>query len=297
MLRLAAESLLFCVLLALGAITALGDEWNQPPDERIAGVQHGTFQSASMKHAVGFNIFLPPEYATQEPKRFPVIYYLHGFKGHESSYLDYARLLSSAIAARTVHPMILVLANGGSTSFFSDALDGSIMGETLIIRELIPHIDGHYRTIASAEGRALHGFSMGGFGALKLAFKYPEMFRVVVSFDALLPDAKALRGDEKKLFAKMFGDEAGFAKNDPLEWLQKNATKLRQMTIQIAVTDDEPEILKGNRKLHAALEQSKIAHEFKEWVGVSHKKQDLYKKAAVPAFQFTDRALGESSKR
>jgi enterochelin esterase-like enzyme len=284
-------TLLKLAFFFLITIAARPEDWNNPSREKIPGLQHGTFQSASMKVEVGFNIYLPPDYAALKASRFAVIYYLHGLKGHESSYVDYARLLNSAVAARAVHPMILVLANGGSTSFFSDAPDGSIMGETVIIRELIPHIDGHYRTMASAKGRALHGFSMGGFGALKFAFKYPEMFGAVVTFDALLPDAKALRGEEKKLFTKMFEDDAGFAKSDPFAWLQNNAGKLRAQSIQIAVTDEEPEILKGNRKLHASLERLQIPHEYKEWPGVSHKKQELYKKAALPAFQFTDRAL------
>src|SRR2546428_3377880 len=108
-----------------------GEKWNNPPDEKIAGVQHGTFHSASMKADVGFNIYLPAAYEAQS--RFPVIYYLHGIKGNESSYLDYARFLDKAIADRAVPPMILVFANGGSTSFFTDAADGSVMGESVII--------------------------------------------------------------------------------------------------------------------------------------------------------------------
>jgi enterochelin esterase-like enzyme len=158
---------------------------------------------------------------------------------------------------------------------------------------LIPHIDGHYRTIASASGRGLHGFSMGGFGALKLTFKYPELFGAVVSYDALLSDAKRFRKEEEKLFLKIFGNEAGFASNDPVELLRKNAAKIENESIQIVVTDDEREILDGNRNLHRALEQLRIKHDFRELTGVSHKKEAIYEKAAVGGFQFTARAFGQ----
>jgi enterochelin esterase-like enzyme len=279
-------------LIAWAAVTvhASGD-WNHPPNEKIPGVQHGSFQSPSMKIDVGFNIYLPPEYVALSEKRFPVIYYLHGIKGHESSYLDYARLLNSAISSKAIQPTILVFANGGATSFFSDSPDGSIMGETVLVRELIPHIDANYRTIASSSGRALHGFSMGGSGALKLLLKYPELFGAIVSYDALLSDAKRFRTEEKKLFTKMFGDEAGFAKNDPFALLEQNGVKLQKHAIQIVAADDEREVLQGNRSLHSALKRAGIPHDYKELPGVSNQKDELFEKAALPAFQFTDRAF------
>jgi endo-1,4-beta-xylanase len=109
---------LLCVGLAYLAVSASGAEsWNHPLREKFPGLQHGTLQSASMKVEVGYNIFLPPDYATNTSARYPVIYYLHGMDGHESSYPDYARLLAEAIRTRTVPPVILVLVNGGGTSF------------------------------------------------------------------------------------------------------------------------------------------------------------------------------------
>ena len=66
--------------------------------------------------------------------------------------------------------------NGGKTTMYKDSYDGKYMGETNIIRELIPHIDGTYRTIAARYGRCIEGFSMGGRGSTRLAMKYPDMF-------------------------------------------------------------------------------------------------------------------------
>ena len=220
-------------IITAASRTLGAESWNNPPHEKIAGVEHHTFKSASMNVEVGFNIYLPPQYATEKAKRFPVIYYLHGIKGNESSYLDYAHLLDQATKSGGVAPTILIFANGGETSFFSDSPDHSVMGETIIVRELVPYIDQHYRTIPAAHARSLHGFSMGGFGALKFAFKYPEMFQSVVSYAAILPDAKTFAAKERKVFQKAFGDEAGFAKNDPFQLLQENASKLRGQKVQL----------------------------------------------------------------
>src|SRR5262245_13869846 len=75
----------------LSAATAWSKtSWDNPPKERIAGLEHRTFRSASMKVDVGYNICLPPDYASGT-KRYPVVYYLHGYTGNESSYLDYAK--------------------------------------------------------------------------------------------------------------------------------------------------------------------------------------------------------------
>ena len=128
---------------------------------------------------------------------------------------------------------------------------------------------------------------------MKLAFKYPEMFGAVVSYDALLSDAKKFRKEEAKLFVKTFGDDAGFARSDPVQLLQKNAEKIHRQAIQIVVTDDEAEILEGNRTLHRMLQTFVIKHDFGELTGVAHKKPAIYEKAALGAFQFTAGALAK----
>ena len=133
--------------------------WNNPPRRAGTDIQHGTFRSASLKIDVGYNVCLPPDYVAQSKQRFPVIYYLHGYEGNESSYLDYAKYWRDA--CKRFGPSILVFVNGGETSFFCDSPDGSVPGETLIVKELIPHIDEKFRTIAARGGRSLHGERVG----------------------------------------------------------------------------------------------------------------------------------------
>src|SRR6185436_11940683 len=111
------------------------------------------FRSAALRTDVGYNICLPAEYKTQSKQRFPVIYYLHGYEGNESSYLEYANHWRDA--CRRFGPSILVFVNGGEASFFCDSPDGSVPGESLVVKELIPHIDAKFRTIARPGGRSL----------------------------------------------------------------------------------------------------------------------------------------------
>ena len=116
-------------MLLLGALPLVAkDSWNNPPRRTAPDLQHGTFHSSSLKTEVGYNICLPPQYSAQPAQRFPVIYYLHGYKGNESSYLEYADHWRAA--AKASGPVILVFVNGGATSFFCDSPDGSVPGET-----------------------------------------------------------------------------------------------------------------------------------------------------------------------
>jgi endo-1,4-beta-xylanase len=151
-------------------------KWNDPRDLKIPGLHHGTIESASMNRTVGFNIYLPPQYDREPGRRFPVVYYLHGSTGTESSDAGFANFVQAEVVAGSIDPVIYVFPNGGAESGYRDWPDGNVKAETLIIRELIPRIDADYRTIAGSGARGICGFSMGGQGALRLALKYPNLF-------------------------------------------------------------------------------------------------------------------------
>ena len=273
--------------LALTTATATAkDSWNSPPRRADTAIQHGTFQSRALKTEVGFNICLPPEYKANATQRFPVIYYLHGYEGNESSYLEYAKYWHQAL--KQYGPVILVFANGGESSFFTDAPDGSVPGETVVVRELVPNIDQKYRTVATAAGRSLHGYSMGGFGALKFAFKYPDMFGSVVAYGATLSEAPEFKKHLGKVYTKMFGnDSKGFAENDPFSLLEKNAEKIRSSVAVKIIIGTKDEFLPRNRALKQKLEQLKVQVAYDELSGAKHDKDALYEPTALSAFQFS----------
>ena len=161
-------------------------KWNDPKDLGISGLRHGTIESASMRRTVGFNVYLPPQYGSEPGRRFPVAYFLHGSTGTESSDAGLARRVHAEILAGRIAPVIYVFPNGGAESYYRDWPDGTVMAETLLIRELLPWIDGHYRTMDRPGARGICGFSMGGVGAIRMALKHPELFGTAAALAAAL---------------------------------------------------------------------------------------------------------------
>ncbi len=139
-------------------------------------VQHATFTSPSMEVEVGYYIYLPPGYEDGEA-RYPVVYHLHGGRpGGESKAVKLATFVDEAIQAGTIQPTIYVFPNGGPMSWYDMPDRENAMGETVFVKELVPHIDQAYRTWGTREGRALEGYSQGGRGTTRIMFKHPELF-------------------------------------------------------------------------------------------------------------------------
>ncbi len=144
-----------------------------------AGVKHAIFKSPSMAADVGYYIYLPPGYETSKD-RYPVVYHLHGGRpGSEAKAVTLAAFVDKAIAAGTIPPTIYVYPNGGPVSWYDMPEMPGGLGESVFVKELVPHIDVTYRTWGSREGRALEGFSQGGRGTTRIMFRYPELFRSV----------------------------------------------------------------------------------------------------------------------
>ena len=153
--------------------------WVNELKQKLPGVQHGTFHSPSMKVDVGYCIYLPPQYKAPENKkrRFPVVYYLHGGRpGNETKSVRLAEYINKHMTAGDVTPMIYVFVNGGPVSHYNLPERENTMGEDVFVKELIPHIDKTYRTIADRKGRGIEGFSQGGRGTTRIMFKHPQLF-------------------------------------------------------------------------------------------------------------------------
>ena len=161
-------------------------QWNNPLKERFEklGVVHGTYESKANQATGGYNILLPKVYSSQTERRFPVVYLLHGGRpGDEGKLLSLAPVAMEAIDKRLIPPAIFVFVNGGPVSHYD--YPGQLKnlktgtgqkGNTAFVKELIPHIDKTYRTIAERKGRVLEGYSQGGRGTLRTAFRNPELF-------------------------------------------------------------------------------------------------------------------------
>jgi enterochelin esterase-like enzyme len=273
--------------------------WVNPPKpgQLPSGVTHHTYFSQSMKHDVGYCIYLPPGYATSG-KRYPVIYNLHGAGGNELHSFEEAALLDEGIRAGKLPPMILVLPNGGKSTMYKDSYDGKFMGETNIIRELIPHVDATYRTIPRREGRCIQGFSMGGKGAVSFAMKFPEMFcslfvqagnvfHVSELWDPTRPDEYP--------YNHLGPDRAKSVENDPYLLLQKNLDQIKgKLRIQILCGTQDSHHLATIREFHAALEKAGVDHTYLEIEGLAHDLEKMIRQYRTSWFDYHVESLRRS---
>src|SRR5262249_49986765 len=202
---------------------------------------------------------------------YPVLYYLHASGGTPRRDAGaVVQRLDRAIRAGRVDPLIVVFPNGlrGAT-MYSDTKDGLYPVETVMGKDLIPHRDAEDRTIASREGRAVEGFSMGGFGAAHLGFKYPEVFGVVsIQAPPLLgPELRSplpVRAWSRLFPSAMGGDLEYFRANDPFALVPQNAAALRDRSVIRIVThvEDENWLAPRCEELHQLLMKHTIPHHF-----------------------------------
>ncbi len=250
------------------------DMWvTAPVPELPPGVTHHTFRSDSMQRDVGYCIYLPPGYTADKERRYPVIYHLHGAGGNETRSIYSASVLNEGILAGKLPEIIMVFPNGGRSTMYQDSGDGRFMAETMMIKELIPHIDQTYRTIADRKARCIEGFSMGGRGSTNLAMKYPQMFGSLfnqsgnvyhVSESANLPNA-------------YLGDDPQRLKdNDAFLNLTKNIDYIKaNMRIQVACGTADDGHLKTVREYHAALTAAGMPHSYFEVEGLDHNQKTM----------------------
>jgi putative tributyrin esterase len=142
-------------------------------------------QSNLIGKALPYEVVLPRGYTFITSRtRYPVLYLLHGWGGHPQGWLTETKL--KEYAAR--YQVILVLPEGNNSWYTDSATVPAEKYESYILQELIPDVDNRFRTLKQREGRAIAGFSMGGYGALKFGLKHPELFAFSASmsgaFDA-----------------------------------------------------------------------------------------------------------------
>jgi alpha-L-fucosidase len=283
------------VLLALGQAPRPSPKasWLDADKSEPAGTHYRTFKSQLAGGEVSYLIYLPPTYETERAQRYPVVYWLHGLNGNQRAGATFVENLDAAVRTGKAPAMIVVLVNGMVDSFYNDSPDGKWPIESVIVKELIPHIDKTYRTVARRESRAVEGYSMGGFGVAHLGFKYPEMFgRVSIMAGAIIDyDDEVSRHDPIGIIQKMFGnDKAYFEANHPSTLVKKNADSIRGRTaVRIAVGDQDG-LLPRSQALHELLVQLKIEHEYEVVPGVGHNTKLFYKLLGERAFALYQKA-------
>ena len=134
--------------------------------------------SASLGREQVATILLPASYGTSR-QRYPVMYLLHG--GGQDHTAFAMRGWFRSLASRDI---IVVTPSGGDSWYVNSVANPSAKYEDFVVKDLIEYVDGHYRTIASREGRAVAGVSMGAWGAMMVGLKHHQLFGAVGALSA-----------------------------------------------------------------------------------------------------------------
>jgi len=171
------------------------------------------------------SVYLPPSYFTSGA-RYPVIYYLPGYT--DTSMLGFGLPSGADKLMRngSIHEMIIVVANGANRLGGSFYVNSPITGgwEDFIVNDVVGYVDTHYRSVPQASARAISGHSMGGFGALNIAMRHPDVFSAVYSLSPGLFDSNGLAESqmfELEGFIKRFLDYQQHVESLPIEQAQR----------------------------------------------------------------------------
>ncbi len=241
----------------------------------FASVDTLAVYSPSMDREMPAAVVLPDCYPDND-NSYPVIYLLHGAYG---DYLDWLVKLPDDGVVKSLadkYRVIFVLPEGGNFSFYLDSpWDDSSQHETHVIKELIPYIDHHYRTLNKPEGRVITGLSMGGQGALYLAARNPHLFGAAGSMSGAVHldiNSWDLPEDVIERFAQSFREtmgaesiDSGFlAKNSATELVAEMKENAMPLIIDCGVDDF---LISANRELNRRLNEYNVPHDYIERPG------------------------------
>ena len=252
---------------------------------------------------VKYSVYLPPAYGV-EGQTFPVTYLLHGLGGNERDYLEGFHLgvrLDSCIQAGGLPSMIIICPDGYQT-FYTNDYKGDFRWEDFFMREFIPAMEKTYTIDTSREKRSLAGISRGGYGAVKLAMKYPDRFSGASGMSAAIRNDEDMTGLteagwKERNFDKLFGEGVGrdrltgnWYDNSVLRLAEtKDTGALKKVRYWLDCGDDDY-LDNGNYELHRILKKRGVYHEYRVRDG-GHE-FNYWVTGILPALQFIYRNSG-----
>src|SRR5262249_2443927 len=157
-------------------------------DAKPAGtIEYFEIDSKLLGQKVNVGVYLPAEYATSK-ERYPVLYFLHGLYYSAHRYWEERRTnrtIDELVNDGKIGPMLVACVDG-KNSMWVNSIDGKAKWGDFVATELVQAVDAKYRTIADRGSRGINGDSMGGYGALNVAFKHPDVFGSVSAHSAAI---------------------------------------------------------------------------------------------------------------
>jgi len=237
-----------------------------------------SFFSKILNQDVKYSICLPPDYFSGK-KVYPVVYLLHGLGDNESSWLEYGMISQTSdqmIKNKAIIPLIFVMPEGFRNYYVNDYAE-TFLYQDMFVKELVPMIDSLYKTIPNNLHRATLGYSMGGFGALNLALKHPEVFTVAVPLSiSVRTDSQYMVEDAAEWdlqWGRLFGGVGKTGQDRITDYYKFNSPfyifentdleELKNLKIFIDNGDDENTLCRSNEKLHILMREKSIPHEYR----------------------------------
>ncbi len=238
---------LYCLFLLFSLLTLTVN---------AATVDTASTYSASMKKNIKAVVIMPDNYSKKAT--YPVVYLLHGYSGN---YADWITKVPAIKKLSDQYNVIIVCADGNFGSWYFDSpVDSSWRYETYVSKELVNYVDDHYATIKDRKSRAITGLSMGGHGALYLAFKHQDMFGAAGSMSG---------GVDIRPFPLNWNlsDRLGTYKDHPDNWEKNTVTNLLYLLTpgSLSITFDcgKDDFFYGvNKTLDEKLWERNIPHDF-----------------------------------
>lgn len=291
-------------------LQAAAAPWGEPAHGAVVTDTFWTQALGTRKQVI---VYLPPSYGHAPVRRYPAAYYLHGITGNETNWTKAGELhlvMDSLVASGT--PEMIVVMPDGDDGWYTtwnslpsyDACRRAPPAresaeaycvpwphyDDYVARDLVQFIDRKYRTYATRERRAIAGLSMGGFGAMTLAFQYPDVFSAAASHSGVLsplyegphpfdghplwaPSGEALEKDYGQLWPLIHPalgrDTAEWWSRDPGRRLDRLIAKSGKEAVPALFADvgTEDGLVDQSRAFRAHAEDRGVAVTYQEWSG------------------------------
>ena len=236
-------------------------------------------KSTVLARPVRYCAFLPDSFDQDKTRQYPVLYYLHGLGDNEQSLLNFGGwdVITELRRQGKIGDFIVLAPSGGHT-FYLNSADGKVRYEDFFIKKFMPQMEKKYRADGTRATRGITGVSMGGYGALRLAFKYPDEFAAVsAQMPALIADVpkdftSGGPGSPGFLMGDVFGSpfsRAYFERNNVFSFARSDsAASLKRMKIYFNVgNNDDYGFEQGALQLDQLLKSRGTPHEFHIYPG------------------------------
>jgi S-formylglutathione hydrolase FrmB len=243
---------------------------------RAAKVDTLSIPSAAMQKTYRAAVVLPASYAKNKKARYPVLYLLHGAMGHFNNWLSKTPDKQLLHRLADQYNLIIVTPEGETFSFYLDSpVKADSRFETYLTGEVVPAIDQAYRTVRDRKGRLITGLSMGGFGAMYLSARHPDLYGAAGSMSGALelssanrkatPEEIAWRNKNlKPIIGSETDNPAFFRANSVVNMTDQLHQNGLPLIFDCGVDDGLIEI---NRELHRRLVYNHTPHDYTERPG------------------------------